>query len=154
MARQYYKDSTTGQMKPLGVKVEDTLPVDTIVDYDGQDIPEGWVEIPSKVDYISDLIITDNNYQFNTNTSVLQQAVKNTDNLVVLNLNIITKNNVTSSTATNLISLPSGLVINKYVSLISNKGNAFINPQGYIRFNLNGSANADEEIIIKGFYYM
>ena len=45
MARQYYKDSTTGQMKPLGVKVEDTLPVGTEVDYDGQDIPEGWVEI-------------------------------------------------------------------------------------------------------------
>ena len=40
-----YKDSTTGQMKPLGVKVEDTLPVGTEVDYDGQDIPEGWVEI-------------------------------------------------------------------------------------------------------------
>ena len=46
MARQYYKDSTTGQMKPLGVKVEDTLPVGTEVDYDGQDIPEGWEEVP------------------------------------------------------------------------------------------------------------
>lgn len=45
MARQYYKDSTTGQMKPLGVKVEDTLPVGTIVEYNGQDIPEGWVDI-------------------------------------------------------------------------------------------------------------
>lgn len=45
MARQYYKDSTTGQMKPLGVKVEDTLPVGTEVDYDGTDIPEGWVEV-------------------------------------------------------------------------------------------------------------
>lgn len=45
MARQYYKDTTTGQMKPLGVKVEDTLPVDTIVEYNGQNIPEGWVDI-------------------------------------------------------------------------------------------------------------
>ena len=45
MARQYYKDSTTGQMKPLGVKVEDTLPVGTIVEYNGQNIPEGWVDI-------------------------------------------------------------------------------------------------------------
>ena len=50
MARQYYKDSTTGQMKPLGVKVEDTLPVGTEVDYDGTDIPEGWVEVTD--DYI------------------------------------------------------------------------------------------------------
>ena len=49
MARQYYKDSTTGQMKPLGVKVEDTLPVGTEVDYDGQDIPEGWEEVDDTV---------------------------------------------------------------------------------------------------------
>ena len=51
MARQYYKDSTTGQMKPLGVKVEDTLPVGTEVDYDGQDIPEGWVEVDDPNEY-------------------------------------------------------------------------------------------------------
>ena len=51
MARQYYKDSTTGQMKPLGVKVEDTLPVGTEVDYDGQDIPEGWIEIDNPNEY-------------------------------------------------------------------------------------------------------
>ena len=51
MARQYYKDSTTGQMKPLGVKVEDTLPVGTEVDYDGQDIPEGWEEVDDPNEY-------------------------------------------------------------------------------------------------------
>lgn len=45
MARQYYKDTETGNMKPLGVKVEDTLPVGTIVEYNGQNIPEGWVDI-------------------------------------------------------------------------------------------------------------
>jgi hypothetical protein len=46
MARQYYKDSTTGQMKPLGVKVEDTLPVGFEGDIpDGTPIPEGWVEV-------------------------------------------------------------------------------------------------------------
>lgn len=51
MARQYYKDSTTGQMKPIGVKVEDTLPVGTEVDYDGQDIPEGWEEVDDPNEY-------------------------------------------------------------------------------------------------------
>ena len=51
MARQYYKDSTTGQMKPLGVKVEDTLPIGTEVDYDGQDIPEGWEEVDDPNEY-------------------------------------------------------------------------------------------------------
>lgn len=46
MARQYYKDSTTGQMKPIGVKVEDTLPVGFEGEIaDGTPIPEGWVEV-------------------------------------------------------------------------------------------------------------
>ena len=49
MARQYYKDSTTGNMIPLGVKVEDTLPVGTEVDYNGSTIPEGWEEVPQKI---------------------------------------------------------------------------------------------------------
>lgn len=51
MARQYYKDSTTGQMKPIGVKVEDTLPVGTEVDYDGSTIPEGWEEVDDPNEY-------------------------------------------------------------------------------------------------------
>jgi hypothetical protein len=45
MPRWYSKDNQTGNMIPLGVKVEDTLPVGTEIDYDGQDIPEGWVEV-------------------------------------------------------------------------------------------------------------
>ena len=45
MARQYYKDSTTGQMKPLGVKVEDTLPIGIELDYDGSTVPEGYVQV-------------------------------------------------------------------------------------------------------------
>lgn len=47
MARQYYKDSTTGQMKPIVVKVEDTLPTGFEGDIpDGTPIPEGWEEVP------------------------------------------------------------------------------------------------------------
>ena len=38
-----------GQQIPLTVKVEDTLPVGTEVDYDGQDIPEGWVEVTDRL---------------------------------------------------------------------------------------------------------
>lgn len=58
MARQYYKDSTTGQMKPIGVKVEDTLPVGTEVDYDGIDIPEGWEKISDVYETAEDILWT------------------------------------------------------------------------------------------------
>ena len=37
-----YKDPDTGQLKELSLKAADTLPVGTIVDYDGEDVPEGW----------------------------------------------------------------------------------------------------------------
>lgn len=39
-----YKDPVTGQLKELSLKAADTLPIGTIVDYDGQDVPEGWEE--------------------------------------------------------------------------------------------------------------
>lgn len=41
-----YKDPTTGQLKELSLKAADTLPIGTIVDYDGQDVPEGWEQVP------------------------------------------------------------------------------------------------------------
>ena len=40
-----YKDPQSGNFVPFGVKIEDTLPVGTEVDYDGNDVPEGWEEI-------------------------------------------------------------------------------------------------------------
>ena len=37
-----YRDPNTGQLKELSLKAADTLPVGTIVDYDGETVPEGW----------------------------------------------------------------------------------------------------------------
>lgn len=37
-----YKDPSTGQLKELSLKAADTLPIGTIVDYDGKEVPEGW----------------------------------------------------------------------------------------------------------------
>ena len=39
-----YKDPSTGQLKELSLKAADTLPIGTIVDYDGETVPEGWEE--------------------------------------------------------------------------------------------------------------
>lgn len=40
-----YKDPVTGEMKTLSVKAADTLPIGTIVDYDGDTVPDGWEQI-------------------------------------------------------------------------------------------------------------
>lgn len=37
-----YRDPQTGEFKDITVKVADTLPVGTIVDYDGATVPNGW----------------------------------------------------------------------------------------------------------------
>ena len=37
-----YRDPQTGDFKDITVKVADTLPVGTIVEYDGTTIPNGW----------------------------------------------------------------------------------------------------------------
>lgn len=41
-----YKDPVTGQLKEISLKAADTLPIGTIVDYDGEDVPEGWEQVP------------------------------------------------------------------------------------------------------------
>lgn len=41
-----YRDPETGQLKELSLKAADTLPIGTIVDYDGEEVPEGWEEAP------------------------------------------------------------------------------------------------------------
>lgn len=37
-----YKDPVTGEIKSISVKASDTLPIGSIVDFDGDVIPEGW----------------------------------------------------------------------------------------------------------------
>ena len=37
-----YRDPVTGEFKEISVKASDTLPIGTIVDYDGDTVPDGW----------------------------------------------------------------------------------------------------------------
>ena len=46
-----YKDPTTGNFKEINVKVADTLPVGSEVDYNGTTIPTGWEEVDSPNEY-------------------------------------------------------------------------------------------------------
>lgn len=37
-----YRDPNTGELKDIYVKAADTLPIGTIVDFDGDTVPDGW----------------------------------------------------------------------------------------------------------------
>ena len=49
MASIKYKDN--GTYKDIVVKVGDTQPIGTIVDYDGAEVPNGWEEVDDPNDY-------------------------------------------------------------------------------------------------------
>lgn len=49
-----YKDPVTGQLKELSLKAADTLPIGTVVEYDGETVPDGWEEVSE--DYEENLI--------------------------------------------------------------------------------------------------
>lgn len=53
-----YKDPVTGEMKTLSVKAADTLPIGTIVDYDGDEVPDGWEEVDETDDYSTEETLT------------------------------------------------------------------------------------------------
>lgn len=40
-----YRDPETGELKEISVKAADTLPIGTIVDYDGTEVPDGWEKV-------------------------------------------------------------------------------------------------------------
>lgn len=40
-----YKDPVTGEWKEIYSKTADTLPVGSIVDFEGNEVPEGWEEV-------------------------------------------------------------------------------------------------------------
>lgn len=46
-----YRDPDTKELKDIYCKTYDTVPIDTIVDFEGDTIPEGWEEISSSEDY-------------------------------------------------------------------------------------------------------
>ena len=52
-----YRDPETGEFKELYTKAADTLPVGTVVDYDGDEVPAGW-EAAGSDDYSTEETFT------------------------------------------------------------------------------------------------
>ena len=58
-----YRDPDTREFKDITVKTSDTLPIGTIVDYDGTEVPSGWENVENygikKVEDREFLILSD-----------------------------------------------------------------------------------------------
>jgi len=53
MGKLKYQDGN-GNLKPITYKGADTLPINTIVDYDGSTVPDGWEEVDDPNVYSTD----------------------------------------------------------------------------------------------------
>lgn len=101
-----YRDPQTGEFKDITVKVSDTLPVRTIVEYDGTTIPNGWELVDESGTYkkikktatttATNVTIVDSLAGSSTTDAPSVNAVNNT--LGVLdNLNTANKSNLVSA---------------------------------------------------------
>lgn len=89
-----YKDSTTGNMLPVSVKVGDTLPVGTEIDYDGESVPLGWEQVAD-----GDLIVSATEPSGNDRRKVWFQHENIFDNTASKTYNV----------ATNFTTIPTGV---------------------------------------------
>lgn len=65
-----YQDPVTGEIKTVAVKAADSLPIGTIVEYEGAEIPKGY-------ELIEDEVILYNNNEGTTTTVTLSDSAKN-----------------------------------------------------------------------------
>ena len=71
-----YRDPQTGEFKDITVKVADTLPVGTEVDYDGATVPNGW----AKVDPVKNISIND--FFTSSTKTITDYSIVKTGNII------------------------------------------------------------------------
>lgn len=84
-----YKDPTTGQFKEISVKVADSLPIGTEVDYDGETVPTGWEEVDNilwenlspEVEFTSQTITLKDNFSNYSYFEIIYRQATGSDRL-------------------------------------------------------------------------
>ena len=155
MAIINYKDPVTGDYIPAKTKTIDTLPVGTEVDFDGNEVPSGWTEVPAVKNYINDITNLDNHFTINTATE--QQIIKNSDGLVVFQMNLIVASSLSANSTVYAFTIPSAVRPNKYVTLATRSGanvEIYFPSDGQVRLKALSSISANTEINIIGVYYV
>lgn len=71
-----YRDPQTGEFKDITVKVSDTLPIGTEVDYDGTTVPNGW----EQVDTVENISIND--FFTSSTKTITDYSIVKTGNII------------------------------------------------------------------------
>lgn len=80
-----YRDPQTGEFKDITVKVADTLPVGSEVDYNGTTVPNGWEEVDDVV--VTENVVSRNLFNINgiSKGSVEQGVISNSSEVTITN---------------------------------------------------------------------
>lgn len=90
-----YKDPITGEFKPISVKVSDTLPIGSVVDFDGTTVPSGWEE----VDNDSKILWTNPNPNSEFASQQITLKSNNYNELIWFYVHYASSNTIMSSTS-------------------------------------------------------
>ena len=87
-----YRDPNTGEIKSISVKASDTLPIGSVVEFEGDAIPEGWEEVNSGI--ITAFLVGEPSYATDPRT-VFSNAISEGDGLSLVNGNIVVGKGIT-----------------------------------------------------------
>lgn len=76
-----FRDPETGEFKELYTKAADTLPVGTVVDYDGDEVPAGWEEVESPYQQIDGEVVKTGRKVFGKDEYVYTKTITSLDTL-------------------------------------------------------------------------
>lgn len=132
-----YRDSQTGQFKDIKVKAFDSLPIGAQVDYNGEEVPDGWKEVDS-VTFVNSL----NDYKSSNISNVTRGSLRIKNGVAYLSVYCTLGVALSANTNTLAFNLPNnarpidGEIIDfPIVIWNSSAGRGFVNADGtvYIR---------------------
>ena len=96
-----YRDPVTGEFKEISVKAGDTLPIGTVVEYEGTTIPDGYEEVEDDVKVLLSNTIYSATGQYTINDISKYDFI------------LVCASGADSNTATNTLLIPTDIAINR-----------------------------------------
>ena len=152
-----YRDPQTGEFKDITVKVADTLPVGTIVEYDGTTVPNGWEQIEPQVDPVENISIND--FFISSTKTITDYSIVKTGNIINIQRMVIpsiSKGNNLNIAQVNPKYKPKGGKAIRILASVDGGGRIngilFINSDGSIEIINNAEANNLNAYIFNATY--
>lgn len=155
--------NSKGELKELVIKVNDSIPAGSVIDFEGDVVPEGYEKVEENekgpINYIDKINILNPDLELNNNFNHLILE----GNRVCINISLTVKTDTTITTNTGIIKLPNEVLPKASISLVGDTGNwkeihqalSYIRKSdGNIVLNAYRTIKSTEEIHITGSYYL